>query len=416
MSKKTVNFKINRNKTCLTTLLFVVGFFGVLAQKIKDTPTDFPKTFVLDGKILDRNYQLISTHDAAKTKALQSLLNKADKILNEEKLYSVMNKKQVPPSGDKHDYMSTGPYWWPDPSKPDGLPYIRKDGLRNPTYYDISDTQELDRMKDDTETLALAYYFTKKNKYAKFASKLLHTWFLDVETRQNPNLNFGQGIPGRNSGRGIGIIETRGFFQVIDAALLLQESESWTKDNHQALQKWFSDYLVWLTQSPIGKDEAKEHNNHGTHYSVQVIDYALFTGQFEIVDSEIEIFKSRMENQIKADGSQPFELERTKSWDYVNMNLDGYFLVAQLAEKSTVSLWNYKTKQGITMKSCLDWMLPYLKNEKKWSYEQIKNIGYKETIRLLKIASQKYSDPEYDTLAKVVDSLTYQSAMNQLTL
>jgi hypothetical protein len=68
------------------------------------------------------------------------------------------------------------------------------------------------------------------------------------------------------------------------------------------------------------------------------------------------------------------------------------------------------------MKSCLDWMLPYLKNEKKWSYEQIKNIGYKETIRLLKIASQKYSDPEYDALAKVVDSLTYQSAMNQLTL
>jgi hypothetical protein len=196
---------------------------------------------------------------------------------------------------------------------------------------------------------------------------------------------------------------------------LLQESESWTKDKHQALQKWFSDYLVWLTQSPIGKDEAIEHNNHGTHYSVQVIDYALFTGQPEIVASEIEIFKNRMESQIKADGSQPFELERTKSWDYVNMNLDGYFLVAQLAENSAVNLWQYETKQGITMKNCLDWMVPYLKNEKKWSYEQIKNIGYKETIRLLKIASQKYSDSEYDALAKAIDIKTYQSDMNQLT-
>lgn len=404
------------HKTKYIALLFtLLSLNSVLAQEIKDVPVDSPKTFVLKGEALKQNYQLISANDFEKTNALKSLLSKADKILKEGKLYSVMNKKQVPPSGDKHDYMSTGPYWWPDPTKPDGLPYIRKDGLRNPTYYDISDTQELDRMKDDTEVLALAYYFTKDDKYAKFASKLLYTWFLDVTTRQNPNLNFGQGIPGRNSGRGIGIIETRGLFQVIDAAILLQESESWSKENHLALQKWFSDYLVWLTQSPIGKDEAKEHNNHGTHYSVQVIDYALFTRQPEIVASEIEIFKNRMENQIKADGSQPFELERTKSWDYVNMNLDGYFLVAQLAENSAINLWQYETKQGITMKNCLDWMVPYLKNEKKWSYEQIKNIGYKETIRLLKIASQRYSDSEYDALAKAIDIKTYQSAMNQLT-
>ena len=403
------------NKTHIALLFTLLSLNSVLAQEIKDTPTDFPKTLVLKGEALKQNYQLISANDFEKTKALKTLLGKADKILKEAKLYSVMNKKQVPPSGDKHDYMSTGPYWWPDPTKPDGLPYIRKDGLRNPTYYDISDTQELDRMRADTEALALAYYFTKEDKYAKYASKLIQTWFLDVATRQNPNLNFGQGIPGKNTGRGIGIIETRGLFQVIDAAILLQESESWTKDKHQALQKWFSDYLVWLTQSPIGKDEAIEHNNHGTHYSVQVIDYALFTGQPEIVASEIEIFKNRMESQIKADGSQPFELERTKSWDYVNMNLDGYFLVAQLAENSAINLWQYETKQGITMKNCLDWLVPYLKNEKKWSYEQIKNIGYKETIRLLKIASQKYSDSEYDALAKAIDIKTYQSDMNQLT-
>jgi hypothetical protein len=270
-------------------------------------------------------------------------------------------------------------------------------------------------MRDNTETLALAYYFTKEDKYAKYASKLIQTWFLDAATRQNPNLNFGQGIPGRNTGRGIGIIETRGLFRVIDAAILLQESNQWSKDNHLALKKWFSDYLNWLTTSLIGKDEADEHNNHGTHYSVQVIDYALFTGQAEIVASEIEVFKNRMESQLKPDGSQPFELERTKSWDYVNMNLDGYFLVAQLAENSTINLWQYETKEGKNIKKCLDWMVPYLKKEKKWEYEQIKNIGYIETIRLLKIASQKYSNPDYDALAKAIDIKTYQSELNQLT-
>ncbi|MEI9974387.1 MAG: alginate lyase family protein [Ignavibacteriota bacterium] len=39
--------------------------------------------------------------------------------------YSVVQKSRVPPSGDKHDYLSQAPYWWPDPAKPDGLPYIR---------------------------------------------------------------------------------------------------------------------------------------------------------------------------------------------------------------------------------------------------------------------------------------------------
>ena len=396
-------------------LLMLLNLNSLLAQEVNVSSNNSPKTLVLKGEVLDRNYQLILANDIDKTKALKSLLNKADKILNEGKLYSVMNKKQVPPSGDKHDYMSTGPYWWPDPTKSDGLPYIRKDGLRNPTYYDISDTQEIDRMRDDTETLTLAYYFTKEDKYAKYASKLIQTWFLDAATRLNPNLNFGQGIPGRNTGRGIGIIETRGLFRVIDAAILLQESNQWSKDNHLALQKWFSDYLNWLTTSPIGKDEADEHNNHGTHYSVQVIDYALFTGQAEIVASEIEVFKNRMESQLKPDGSQPFELERTKSWDYVNMNLDGYFLVAQLAENSTINLWQYETKEGKNIKKCLDWMVPYLKKEKKWEYEQIKNIGYIETIRLLKIASQKYSNPDYDALAKAIDIKTYQSELNQLT-
>ena len=404
------------NKTKYIAFVFtLLSLNSLLAQEVNVSSNNSPKTFVLKGEALDRNFQLIKANDIDKTKALKSLLGKADKILNEEKLYSVMNKKQVPPSGDKHDYMSTGPYWWPDPTKPDGLPYIRKDGLRNPTYYDISDTQEMDRMKDNTETLALAYYFTKEDKYAKYASKLIQTWFLDEATRQNPNLNFGQGIPGKNTGRGIGIIETRGLFRVVDAAILLQESNQWSKDNHLALQKWFSDYLNWLTTSPIGKDEADEHNNHGTHYSVQVIDYALFTGQAEIALAEIETFKNRMESQLKPDGSQPFELERTKSWDYVNMNLDGYFLVAQLAENSTVNLWQYETKEGKNIKKCLDWMMPFLKNEKKWEHEQIKNVGYGETVRLLKIASQKYSNPDYESLAKAIDLKTYQSEMNQLT-
>jgi hypothetical protein len=64
-----------------------------------------------------------------------ALLKAAEKLLQHEP-GSVMQKTAVPPSGDKHDYMSLAPYWWPNPATTHGLPYIRKDGETNPEVKD----------------------------------------------------------------------------------------------------------------------------------------------------------------------------------------------------------------------------------------------------------------------------------------
>jgi len=400
-----------------TKHLILVLFFGIYTSFFAQGKLDLgiPKTLSIDGQTLLNNYNLILSDDKVKVVALKSLLKKADKLVKEEIVYSVMDKKQTPPSGDKHDYMSTGPYWWPDPTKPDGLPYIKKDGLRNPTYYDISDSQEIDKMEDATLSLALAYYFTKDEKYANFTSKLLKAWFLNPETLQNPHLNFAQGIPGLNTGRGTGLIETRDLYRVLDAAILIQNTPNWSDEDHLALKKWFSDYLTWMLESPIGKDEAKAKNNHGTFYSEQIIAFALFVEKPEIALNEIEIFKNRMESQLKPDGSQLLELARTKSWGYVNMNMFGYYLIAKLAENVNVSLWNHQITEGKNMKNALAFIVPYLKNEKVWEYEQIQKISYGETIKILKYASRKYNNPEYEEIAKKLDIKIYQSEINELT-
>jgi hypothetical protein len=393
-------------------IVFLALFLGLnaigMAQKA-------PSTLLLHGEVLLKNKKAIASRNPEKLMALQEVKATADLILKEGKLYSVMNKKKVPPSGDKHDYMSQAPYWWADTTKPDGLPYIRRDGERNPEYYDLSDSEEMDYIINDTEILALAFYFTKDERYAAHAARLLKTWFLDTETLQNPNLNFGQGIPGINTGRGIGIIETRSFPRLIDATILLQESKNWSKEDHKSLKKWFAAYLSWLTESPLGKDEADEHNNHGTYYDVQIMAYALFTDQPELAKKQIEVAKSRIQSQMKPDGSQPFELERTVSWGYTNMNLAGFFKIARLAEKVEANLWNYETTDGKGLQKSLQWLIPYLKNEKVWEFKQIKEKEYDDTLWLLKMASFKYANPAYEVLARNICQNDCMTHVERLT-
>ena len=397
------------------TRFIVVLFVFTLSLNTSGLAQKVPSTLLLHGEVLLKNKQAINKQDPEKLMALQEVKATADLILKEGKLYSVMNKKKVPPSGDKHDYMSQAPYWWADTTKPDGLPYIRRDGERNPEYYDLSDSEEMDYIINDTEILALAFYFTKDERYAAHAARLLKTWFLEPETLQNPNLNFGQGIPGINTGRGIGIIETRSFPRLIDATILLQESKNWSKEDHKSLKKWFAAYLSWLTESPLGKDEADEHNNHGTYYDVQIMSYALFTDQPELAKKQIEVAKSRIQSQMKPDGSQPFELERTVSWGYTNMNLAGFFKIARLAENVKNNLWNYETTDGKGLQKSLQWLIPYLKNEKVWEFKQIKEKEYDDTLWLLKMASVKYANPAYEVLARNICQNDCMTDVERLT-
>ena len=85
--------------------------------------------------------------------------------------FSVMQKDIVPPSGDKHDYISQGPYWWPDTTKPDGLPYIRRDGVVNPEREKFTDRQQLQDLIETPDLLSKAYYVLGKVLYQHDCSK-----------------------------------------------------------------------------------------------------------------------------------------------------------------------------------------------------------------------------------------------------
>ncbi len=329
------------------------------------TASSRPRVFLLDASKVSDSRQRVRNHDHSLDPALRKLQRDADAVITAGP-FSVVDKEQTPPSGDKHDYMSQAPYFWPDPTRPDGKPYIRRDGEKNPEIKKITDHAAMGRMVDTVQTLCFAYYFSGEEKYAQRATLLLRTFFLDPATRMNPNLEYAQGIPGINTGRGIGIIETQKLPELIDAVGLLEDSGAWTDADDRALRQWFDRYLTWLLESPHGKDESSQKNNHGTHYDVQVITYALYLGKRDIAVRVLnEVPTRRFAVQIEPDGKQPLELARTKAWSYSVMNLRGLLQLQKLADDAGVKL----PKEPTT--SALEFLRPYAIGEKKWPYPQI---------------------------------------------
>jgi hypothetical protein len=354
-----------------------------------------PQVFAIDGnRLLELKKIAQRSNENWQFKMVSDLRKQADSLLDMKPL-SVMQKTFTPVSGNKHDYMSQAPYFWYDSTKPNGLPYKRKDGVRNPEINKITDRTYIGRLENATRILSFAWYFTGGNKYAEKAAVLLRTWFLDSATKMNPHLEFGQAIPGVNTGRGIGIIETVALISIADAAGLLTTSAFWTPSDHRALQQWYSEYLNWLLTSKNGSDEHKAKNNHGTWYYAQAIDFALFTGDNDKAKQLVEESKKRLDSQLTKEGRQPLELERTNGLGYSTMNLRGWFTVATLAKKTGTDLWNYKTPQNVSIRTAFDWLLPYAWGEKKWEYQQISKYNRTEVYPLLLQAYNEFKDHKY---------------------
>jgi hypothetical protein len=202
-------------------------------------------------------------------------------------------------------------------------------------------------MVGDARTLALAFYLTGNQAYVDRAALLLRTWFLYPPTKMNPHLEFGQGFPGVNTGRGIGIIESRSLLAVTDAVGLLAGSKSWTPTDKDGMKTWLVAYLHWMQTSEKGRAEDAAKNNHGTWYDLQVVDLALFLGDRELaVDTLTRVKTSRIDLPVEPDGRQPLELERINAWSYSNGNLDGLTQLAVLRDEVGVDLWNFRTADG----------------------------------------------------------------------
>ena len=356
-----------------------------------------PRVLVMDGAALAAARAQVAARDAAIGPALADLRTAADALVSAAPI-SVTDKAANAPSGDPHDYASLSIYWWPDPAKPGGLPYVQKDGQVDPAASDLSryDGARMAILAGSVETLALAGYLADERRYSDAAARWIRTWFVDARTKMNPSMRFAQIIPGRTEERGTGIIEGRQFLRVVDAALLLDRTPSWPAADQTALRAWFAQLADWLTSSAQGQMEGRATNNHSTWYDAQLVGMALFAGRTKLAtDTLAAVAARRIQPQLETDGRQPLELSRTRSYHYSAFNLQAFALLGDLGRDAGVDVWHGPAEGRL--RAGIDLLVAHRHGAAPWPYPDIETPdSFAELAPILERAKRAYPDAGYD--------------------
>ncbi|MEV5388040.1 alginate lyase family protein [Streptomyces sp. NPDC052721] len=365
-------------------LAAVVAFGALLVPSAHAAPAPskaVPRTAVLDGVRLQQTRARLP-HDPRLRRALADLTTRADAWLDQGP-WTVVDKPKPAPGGDVHDYLSQAPYWWPTTAptadNPWGCPYVQRDGQRNPEVDSGTDRQDVEKVFDATYDLSLAWYYTGRRSYAEKAGQILRTWFLDPATRMNPELNHAQFIPCKYDGRAIGIIDfSQSYTSVLDAqAVLATGAPGWTAADRTAMTRWNEDFRDWLKNSDFGRQEGAAANNHGTFYDMQLAALAYATGDTALARRTVlDARAKRIDPQIAADGSQPQELTRTRSWHYSTFDLVAYTRLAAIGRHVGVDLWGYAGPDGQSLFKAVDYLLPAATGAAAWPHPELEFHRY----------------------------------------
>jgi unsaturated chondroitin disaccharide hydrolase len=361
-----------------------------------------PRTILMRGDRLAMSKRFFASHEPSLQPVFDALLASARSALAAPSL-SVMQKGRVPSSGDKHDYMSMAPYFWPNPATPNGLPFVQRDGEMYPESRKDHDGLRLQQTVSRVHALALAWYLTGDSRYSEGAAKHLRVFFLDTATRMNPNLRFAQAVLGVTEGRSFGIIDTRDMPELVDALRLLENASGWTRGDMDGMVAWCRAYLTWLLESKNGTEERAATNNHGVFYDEQVAALALFVGDTALAAKTIgESGKARIASQIDAEGKQKRELDRTRPLHYTLFNLEAFTMLAEMGRHVSVDLWHYTAPEGGSIKKAILFVAPFADPAVKFPTADVAELGPGEFLPPLRRAAAQLGD---STFARAIDQV-----------
>lgn len=307
--------------------------------------------------------------------------------------------------GGRHDYFSMADYYWPDPTKTNGWPFIQRDGESYPGVF-TAHRMAMRNLRDAVAALGAAYQITSDEKYGKKAAELLKVFFIDPATRMNPQLEYAQAVLGKTPGRGIGIIDSLHLIEIPPAVAAMEKSPAFTPELVGGLKQWFHDYTEWMLTSKNGREEAATKNNHAVAFWLQVASFAKFTGDKpRLAECRRQFKEVFLPNQMAADGSFPLEVKRTKPYAYSIFQLDNMATLCQVLSTPEDDLWTFELPDGRGIRQAVAYLYPFLADKSKWPLKPdvMAWDGWPVRQSHLLFASLALGEPKYLELWKTLE-------------
>ncbi|KAL1914304.1 uncharacterized protein VTP21DRAFT_9042 [Calcarisporiella thermophila] len=313
----------------------------------------------------------LNNPDPSRVPALEKFQKDIERIMEQNKLYTITETGRIPPNRNNHYYYSFAPYWWPDCQGIENVtnpeiqcPYVRRDGQTNPDSKKLTSSSILYDFITNSTYLAVAYKLYENNEYAQRFEHLVDTFFLHQNTYMEPNLTYAQVIRGPPSeeswiGRREGIIDTRHLITFSSAISLIKGSSAFSSEKDRQLKAWFRRYASWVESSKLGRDACNTKNNHATYCLAQRAAYWSYAGDYTRARAAVyKYFSGPFHSQFEADGSQPEELARSIPLHYSMSNLEALTTLAKLGEALGVDIWHKYNKNGANIQTAVDFVLP----------------------------------------------------------
>ena len=329
--------------------------------------------------------------------ALEKLRRDAEEIL--EKPTVAVTKIDLPrPSGDIHDYVSIAIYRWPNPDTPDGLPWIPKDGVVNPATMSGNQPGNLyGRIKK--LALAAFYYPERAEAYAEYANRQLYDWFINPETRMNPNARYAQGIPGICEGRCSGLIDFAIAYVIFDGIGIFEAMGLIDPEILAAVKAWYVEFTDWILTDEYGLMIDRGHDNHATWHDANIMASAFFNDRVALKRNiAITAYENRVKFFIAPNGAQNEELKRTKGMGYSFYNLDAMLIIASLSERlGYKKYWEADAERGVcVIKSAVDFLYPYVIDPESFPYQELHPGTYGSRMaRVMLILDKRFPEEKY---------------------
>lgn len=352
-------------------LLVMASVSGVRAELAGGEPA-LPRTFLAAPESLLNNANMLRTANppALLLSATDKLATAADlaAALTATEPHSVVKahgSAKLPNGATANSYISFSPYYFPDPTKPDGIPYTKIDGCVSPRSTKPPSTRAewIDFVRD-LEVLSLAAYYANSNPglfpkaatdYAAKAATLVKAWMVDPATRMDPNLQFAQL---KNDGRdraafdwGVDVVSSP---EVMDCLGILELFPTqFTSEIKAGAIKWVSDLRSWLEARVAELDPTRPiesaSNNIRTIYEVFIAAITLYTSDATYDKAAAEAVCKRLQStQIVSTGDQPYETARADPWLYSSSNMGQLIRLARLSDRTVKAATTSKYTNGST--------------------------------------------------------------------